>query len=163
MKQARSRLRLRYPWHCLASGFGAGLSPVMPGSVGTLAAILLWYLLWYLLNPLFLPFLWLWLLPGIAGGVYICGKTARDLGSADPGCIVWDEFVGIWIVLIALPANNWQWVMAGFVIFRILDIVKPGPVGWCDRNVSGGLGIMLDDIVAGVMTAGTLYLAGLII
>ena len=53
--------------------------------------------------------------------------------------------------------------MAGFVIFRILDIVKPGPVGWCDRNVSGGLGIMLDDIVAGVMTAGTLYLAGLII
>ncbi|VFS80805.1 phosphatidylglycerophosphatase A [Salmonella enterica subsp. enterica] len=67
----------------------------------------------------------------------------------DHGSIVWDEFIGMWITLMALPTTDWQWVAAGFVIFRILDMWKPWPIRWFDRNVHGGMGIMIDDIVAG--------------
>lgn len=81
------------------------------------------------------------------------------MGVHDHGSIVWDEFIGMWITLMALPTNDWQWVTAGFVIFRILDMWKPWPIRWFDRNVHGGMGIMIDDIVAGVISAGILYLS----
>lgn len=81
-------------------------------------------------------------------------------GVHDHGSIVWDEFIGMWITLMALPTNDWQWVAAGFVIFRILDMWKPWPIRWFDRNVHGGMGIMIDDIVAGVISAGILYFIG---
>lgn len=93
-------------------------------------------------------------------GVYLCHRTAKDMGTHDHGSIVWDEFVGMWITLMALPTMDWQWVAAGFVIFRIFDMWKPWPIRWFDRNIHGGMGIMVDDIVAGVISAGVLYVIG---
>ncbi|HIJ35022.1 MAG TPA: phosphatidylglycerophosphatase A, partial [Gammaproteobacteria bacterium] len=82
-------------------------------------------------------------------GVWVCGKAGADLGVHDHGGIVWDEFVGLWITLIAVPAG-WEWIVAGFLLFRLFDIWKPWPIGWADRQVSGGLGVMLDDVIAGL-------------
>jgi phosphatidylglycerophosphatase A len=141
---AKSRLKLSNPWHLLATGFGSGLSPIMPGTVGSLAAIPFWYLMTFLPWQLYSMVIML----GICIGVY------------DHGSIVWDEFIGMWITLMALPINDWRWVAAGFLVFRILDIWKPWPIRWFDRNVHGGMGIMVDDIVAGVFSAGIIYVIG---
>ncbi|BBI92730.1 putative phosphatidylglycerophosphatase A [Serratia symbiotica str. Tucson] len=156
MDEAKRRLRMSNPLHLLATGFGSGLSSVMPGTIGSLAAIPFWLLLIQLPWQLYL----LLLMFSICIGVYLCHQTAKDMRVHDHGSIVWDEFVGMWITLMALPVNNWQWVIAGLVIFRILDIGKPWPIRWFDRNVQGGMGIMIDDIVAGVLSAGIIYLIG---
>ena len=114
---------LRNPLHLLSLGFGSGLSPFAPGTCGTLAAIPLYLLLaqlpfWYYLAAVAVAF---------AIGVYLCGYTSNALGEHDHGGIVWDEFVGFWITMIAVPVT-WQWVLAGFVLFRLFDIAKPWPV-----------------------------------
>lgn len=136
------------PGHCLALGFGAGLAPRAPGTFGTLAGL-----------PLALALLWLpwpWQAVCLAGlfllGVWVCGRTARALGVPDHGAIVWDEIVGIGIALAGLPLD-WRLALAGFLLFRLLDILKPWPIGWLDRRVHGGFGIMLDDALAGAVTA----------
>jgi len=82
-------------------------------------------------------------------GIWLCQVTSRDLGVHDHAGIVWDEIVGYLITMIAIPAT-WPWVVAGFVLFRLFDIIKPWPIGWADRHVHGGLGIMLDDVLAAV-------------
>jgi len=156
---AKSRLRMRNPWHLLATGFGSGLSPFMPGTVGSVAAIPFWWLMTFLPLQLYS----LVVLVGISVGVYLCHRTARDMGVHDHGSIVWDEFVGMWITLMAIPVLNGWWVLAGFVIFRIFDIWKPWPIRWFDKNVHGGMGIMVDDIIAGVVSAAVLYGAGLLL
>ncbi|WP_311791797.1 MULTISPECIES: phosphatidylglycerophosphatase A [Pantoea] len=153
---AKSRLRMRNPWHLLATGFGSGLSPFVPGTMGSLAAIPFWWLMARLPQDLYS----LIVLLGISLGVYLCHRTAKDMGVHDHGSIVWDEFIGMWITLMAIPAHTWQWVLAGFVIFRIFDMWKPWPIRWFDRNVHGGMGIMVDDIIAGVISAALLYGAG---
>lgn len=84
------------------------------------------------------------------------------MGVHDHGSIVWDEFAGFWITmglvpLLGIPVNDWKWLFAGFVLFRFFDMVKPWPIGWLDKRVHGGLGIMIDDIVAGIMAAISLY------
>jgi len=156
---AKSRLRMRNPWHLLATGFGSGLSPFMPGTVGSVAAIPFWWLMTFLPLQLYS----LVVLVGISVGVYLCHRTARDMGVHDHGSIVWDEFIGMWITLMAIPVLNGWWVLAGFVIFRIFDIWKPWPIRWFDKNVHGGMGIMVDDIIAGVVSAAVLYGAGLLL
>jgi phosphatidylglycerophosphatase A len=80
-------------------------------------------------------------------GIYLCGETARRLGVHDHGGIVWDEFVGLWLVLLLIPAGLFWW-LAGFFLFRLFDIVKPWPIGWLDQRLGGGFGIMLDDVLA---------------
>jgi phosphatidylglycerophosphatase A len=82
-------------------------------------------------------------------GIYLCGRTARDLGVHDHPGIVWDEFVGFWITMLLVPVH-WVWILAGFVLFRLFDIWKPWPIRLVDRQVHGGFGIMLDDVLAGV-------------
>ena len=91
-------------------------------------------------------------------GIWICGAASRQLGVHDHGGIVWDEFVGYWITMWAVPVD-WVWILAGFLVFRVFDIVKPWPIRALDRKVKGGFGIMVDDIVAGVMACITLHLA----
>ncbi len=156
MLAAKRRVKLSNPWHLLATGFGSGMFFGIPGTIGSLAAIPIWYLL------LLLP----WQLYSLAVmfslcmGVYFCHQTARDMGVHDHGCIVWDEFVGMWITLMALPVNNWRWVLAGFLLFRLLDIWKPWPICWFDRKIHGGMGIMIDDVVAGIIADGVLYWIG---
>ena len=146
---------LRHPAHWIALGFGSGLSPFAPGTVGTL---------WGWLSFLVLS-RWLdagqWAVVigvGLVVGQWACTLTARHLGIADPGAVVWDEVLAFWIILwLLLPAGFWM-QLAAFVLFRYFDAVKPGPVGWADRlfklqpgQVIGwrqGWGILFDDLVA---------------
>ncbi len=139
-------------WHFLAFGFGTGLAKKAPGTWGTLAGLALMPLLYML--PLLLAVLFI----GLASvfGFWLCGRVADDLGVHDHGGIVWDEMVGIWITLILLP-NTWVWWVLGFVLFRALDILKPWPISVLDRHVGGGLGIMVDDMLAGLIAAALLY------
>ncbi len=139
---------LRHPLDFLALGFGSGLVPLAPGTAGTVAAIPV-YLLLQPLAPLY--YLLLVVLLFVAG-VAICAHTAERLGVHDHPGIVWDEIVGYLVTMAFAPAG-WQWLAAGFVLFRLFDIVKPWPIHWCDRRVHGGFGIMLDDLIAGVFAA----------
>jgi len=145
---------LRDPVLLLAHGLGSGLAPRAPGTFGTLAALLPWLFLAQLALPVYLAVVF------VAGvvGIWLCGEAARRMQRDDPGSIVWDEWVGLWIALAGLPFA-WEWALAGFVLFRLFDILKPWPVGWLDRRLHGGLGIMLDDIAAGLMAAACLQLA----
>ena len=139
---------LANPIHLLAFGFGAGLSPKAPGTMGTVVAVLI-----YLVLPSMPPIIYAGLiLLSFVFGIWICGKTSEDLGVHDHGGIVWDEFVGYWITMFMAPSGLF-WVLLGFVLFRLLDIFKPWPIKWADKELAGGLGIMLDDVLAGIMGA----------
>ncbi len=91
-------------------------------------------------------------------GVWACAKTGRELGVHDHPAIVWDEVVGYLITMTGAP-TNWQWLLGGFLLFRLFDILKPWPVRWFDRRVAGGLGVMADDVVAGLMALAVLQIA----
>ena len=142
----------RSPALLLAFGFGSGLSPKAPGTMGTIMAIPLWYLLVQLPPQAYV------LVVAICAvvGVFICGSAADKLGVHDHGGIVWDEFVGFWITMAFLPVS-YVTLIAGFVFFRLFDIFKPWPISWLDKNMGGGLGIMIDDVVAG-LAAGTVVM-----
>ncbi len=135
----------RNPIHLLAFGLGSGAARKAPGTWGTLAAVPLWWLM----QPLPLPYYLLMLVVTFVVGIYLCGRTAEDLGVHDHGGIVWDEFVGLWVTLTLVPPD-WLWVSLGFILFRVFDIWKPWPISWADKRVSGGFGIMLDDLIAGL-------------
>lgn len=139
---------LRSPAGFLALGFGSGFVPVGPGTAGTLVAIPLYLMLQSLHTGLYLGLVCLLFLAGIP----ICSHVARQLEVHDHPGIVWDEIVGYLVAMAFAPAG-WGWVATGFVLFRIFDIAKPWPIRWCDRHVSGGLGIMLDDLLAGIFAA----------
>ena len=142
------------PVHFLAFGFGAGLSPVAPGTAGTVVAVGLELLM----RPLGLPVRVAIVIAVCAVGVWICGESARRLGAHDHPGIVWDEFAGYFLAMLAAPPG-WPWVLAGFVLFRFFDVLKPWPIRELDHGIHGGLGIMLDDLVAGLF-AGLILLAG---
>lgn len=143
---------LRKWQHFLALGFGSGLAPKAPGTFGTLAALPLIFLL-AMLTPA-----WSMALIVLAAvlGIYICGKVSTDIGTEDHGAIVWDEVVGFALTMWAIPLT-FSNVVVGFALFRLLDIVKPWPIRWFDRHVHGGLGVMLDDIVAGLLACALLH------
>lgn len=144
---------LAEPRRFLALGFGSGLAPVAPGTFGTLAAVPLYLLLQPLPAGYYLAMLLLTFLLGI----WLCDVTARQLGVHDHPGIVWDEFVGYWITMFAAPPG-WLWIVLGFALFRIFDVLKPWPIRWIDRKVDGGFGIMLDDVLAGVFGLAVLQL-----
>jgi phosphatidylglycerophosphatase A len=143
----------------LGFGFGSGLAPKAPGTWGTLLG-------WLLFIPLiqYAPVVaWLVFGLGLVAGSWICGRAAELVGVHDHGGIVWDEFVGIWLVLLLLPEQAWLWWLAAFVLFRFFDIIKPWPIGWLDRHVAGGLGIMVDDVVAALMALASIWLTFLMV
>lgn len=145
---------LAHPAHLIALGFGSGLSPQAPGTVGTLWAWLAYLLLQHLLLPAGIGVV---IAVSIPLGWWACTLTARHLGVADPGCVVWDEIVAFWIVLwLAMPMGFWGQA-AAFALFRFFDAAKPGPVGWADAYFKGmgwrgGWGILFDDFVAAFCT-----------
>ena len=141
------------PTGFLAFGLGSGLSPKAPGTAGTAAGMLLAFPLaglavWSALLIVAVAFL---------VGIPICERTSKRLGVHDHGGIVWDEFVGIWLVLVLVPFH-WGWWLAAFVAFRFFDVIKPWPIGWLDRKVHGGFGIMLDDLIAAIYAVALLSL-----
>ncbi len=153
-KQIRSRVSLFNPVHFLALGFGSGLAAKMPGTFGTLAALPLVVLLSYYTG--FSVYLIVTILVCVAG-IWICGKTAEDMGVHDDSSIVWDEVAGMLIAMLAVPLS-WQTVLVGFVLFRFFDILKPWPISYLDKHVHGGFGIMIDDVLAGVLSLCILHL-----
>lgn len=141
------RLSLANPLHLCAVGFGSGLAPKAPGTWGTLASVPLMVILAFFCSPqLYLGLMVI----GFIYGVWCCDVASRAMGVHDHGGIVWDEFIGYGLTLIAIPLSPWS-VISGFVLFRFFDILKPWPIKWFDRRVKGGFGIMIDDIVAGII------------
>jgi phosphatidylglycerophosphatase A len=139
---------LRDPVHFLALGFGSGLSPVAPGTFGTLVAL-----------PIAMALMLMPLVSAIAavavfivGGIWLCGESARRLDCHDHPGIVWDEIAAFALLSLVLP-SGWIWLVLGFVLFRLFDIVKPWPIRDLDHRLGGGLGIMLDDLMAAVYSA----------
>ena len=146
----------------LGLGLGSGLPRRAPGTWGTVGGLIVAI---PLLSLGFLPFLLITVLSSILG-IWICGRTSELMKGHDDPHIVWDEWAGMWITLLpfsymSMTADNfWQYIsqplslaalLLAFVLFRFFDIIKPPPIGWADRKVAGGLGVMLDDIIAGIM------------
>lgn len=139
---------LSNPIHLLAFGLGSGLVPKMPGTIGTVAGLVLY--LW--LAPVQDWRLYLAIVvAGFILGVFICSYTSRALQVHDHGGIVWDEIVGYWIAMFLVP-KTLLWALVGFCLFRLFDIWKPWPISVADSKVQGGLGIMLDDVIAGLFS-----------
>lgn len=148
MKFSEENLKLlKSPWAMVALGFGSGLSPFGPGTAGSLLGVLIGY---GLRDTAFFIYIFL-VFALFLLGIPACQRTADAMNRDDPGAIVWDEIVGMLLAMTALPHYDLIHLAAVFILFRLFDIFKPGPVGWCDRHIHGGLGIMLDDVVAGVM------------
>lgn len=138
----------------LATGFYSGYAPKAPGTAGSLVALLPFLLLQQLSNWLYVVIV----LTAILVGIYVCQKADDLLQTHDNKAIVWDEFCGLWITLFMVP-QGWHWLLIGFVLFRFFDIIKPFPISWLDKQVSGGLGVMLDDVVAGLFALSCIQLA----
>ncbi len=130
----------------LAFGFGSGLAKKAPGTFGTLAAVPLYCLLAQTGDLIYT----LVTVAATVSGIWICGIAAEKLGEHDFKGIVWDEVAGYLVTLWAFPFN-WKTLILGFILFRFFDIIKPWPISWADRRIHGGIGIMLDDILAGIM------------
>jgi phosphatidylglycerophosphatase A len=148
---------LKRPSSFIAYGFGSGLAPKAPGTFGTLAALPIYWLMqdWPLtvyLTVVFLAFM---------AGIWFCQRTVDWIKQDDPSGVVWDEIVG-YLVAMTFAPGGWLWMLIGFVLFRFFDILKPWPVSWADKKLHGGLGIMLDDVVAGLYSALALHLLLLI-
>lgn len=138
------RFLLSDPAHFVALGFGSGLWPKGPGTAGTLAG---WLLYPFIRAPLSEPLFAGLLVACFLFGILACERTGRSLGVSDPGCIVWDEIVAIWLVLWLTP-DTLLWQAVAFGLFRFFDIVKPQPIRWVDTHAHGGFGVMIDDILA---------------
>lgn len=145
---------LRHPAHAIAMGFGSGLSPKAPGTVGSLWGWASWLLIH---NSLSIPAQAVLILVSLGLGWWACTLTARNMGVSDPGAIVWDEIVAMWMILFLIMPAGFMTQMSAFLLFRFFDAAKPGPVAWADRLFKGfgwrgGFGILFDDLVAALCT-----------
>jgi phosphatidylglycerophosphatase A len=138
----------------LAFGFGSGLAKKAPGTMGTLAAIPVYLIIF---QTGLITYSLLTTLAAVVG-IWICGIAAEKLDEHDFGGIVWDEIVGYLITMWLVPFS-WQALVLGFILFRVFDILKPWPIKWVDQKVHGGLGIMLDDVLAAIFAGLLLFLA----
>jgi len=152
--QPNFKLLLSHPAHFCALGFGSGLSPKAPGTVGSLWGWASWLLIQ---NNLSQPAQAALILVSLGLGWWACTTTARNMGVSDPGAIVWDEIVAMWAILFLLMPAGFMTQLSAFLLFRFFDAVKPGPVAWADRLFKGfgwrgGWGILFDDLVAAFCT-----------
>lgn len=153
-RRPTARFMLAHPAHLIALGFGSGLSPVAPGTAGTLWAWLAFVVMAPWLTALQMGLL---VAASLLLGVWACTVTAKNMGIADPGSIVWDEVVAFWLILWLVMPVGWWGQLAAFVLFRFFDAVKFGPTAWADRTFKGfgwrgGFGILLDDLAAAFCT-----------
>jgi len=150
-----TRTAWKNPIHFIAFGFGSGTIPFAPGTMGTLMAIPLYLLIRDFPLAIYIAIL----IAATILGIWACDVTEKYLGTHDYKGIVWDEVCGYWLTMLAAP-HHWEWVVLGFFLFRLFDIWKPWPIGWIDKYVRGGLGVMVDDLMAGVY--GLVVLQGLV-
>ncbi len=148
------RFLVSHPAHVIAVGFGSGLSPVAPGTAGTLFAWIAYVLIAPWLGPIGIGFL---IAASTLIGWWACTVTAQHMRVLDPGAIVWDEVVAFWLVLWLVTPTGFAGQFAAFALFRLFDTIKPGPVAWADDlfhgfGWPGGFGILLDDFVAAFCT-----------
>ena len=142
------------PVHFIALGFGSGLTPKIPGTAGTLAGVLIFILM---PDTSWMTYL-LIVVCGFLFGIFCCGYTAKILNVHDHYSIVWDEIIGYMITMFMVP-KEWIWILVGFILFRIFDILKPWPISFIDRRIEGGLGIMLDDVIAALFSLAIIQIA----
>lgn len=144
--------QLKDPVVFIALGLGSGLAPIAPGTAGTLLAVPLYLVIQNMSLGLYLAIT----LAITLSGIWICSYSAKKLGVHDHPAIVIDEIAGFLITMVAVP-SGWIWVLAGFILFRLFDALKPWPISWLDRNLKGGFGIMIDDVAAGLVSLGLLH------
>ena len=153
VRKPTARFMLAHPAHIVAQGFGSGLSPIMPGTAGTLFGWLAYVLLTSRWPAAFTPLNWAIIIAvGFVLGIWVCSTTGRDLGVADHGSMVWDEIIAMWLVLLFLTPTGFGTQCWAFLLFRFFDMVKPPPIGYFDKHFKGGFGVMWDDIVAAFYT-----------
>ena len=143
------------PWTLLSTGFGCGLSPVAPGTIGSLLGVAAW---WFVFADLGLYVRLAAAAATFVASTAIIDRAVKRHGLGDDPAIVLDEIVGVWFALLVVPKSI-AWVAAAFVLFRIADIAKPWPVSWADTRLNGALGIVADDVIAGLMAAGVVFAA----
>lgn len=148
-RRATARFMLSHPLHVISLGFGSGLSPLMPGTFGTLFA---WLSFAALAGRLTVTEWGVLIAVGFVAGIGITGFTAKRLGIDDPSPVVWDEIVAFWLVLLFVTPETFMGQLGAFLVFRFFDMVKPPPIRYFDRHFSGGFGIMIDDLVAAFLT-----------
>lgn len=149
---------IKRPACFIAYGFGSGLAPKAPGTFGTLVALPIFYLMQDLTLAVYLAIV----MSAFIAGIWLCQRAADWLNNDDPSGVVWDEIVGYLVAMTFAPAG-WQWMLIGFVLFRFFDIVKPWPVSLADKKLHGGVGIMLDDVVAGIYALVIIQITNIII
>lgn len=153
------KFMLAHPAHLLALGFGSGLSPVVPGTIGTLFGWLSFHGLSAYWPATFTVPVWaLLIVAGFLIGVRACDITGRALGVPDHGAMVWDEIIAIWLVLLLVTPASFSAELAAVVVFRLFDMIKPPPIRQFERRFKGGFGVMADDIIAAFFTLLTLAL-----
>ncbi len=153
VRKPTARFMFSHPAHWIAQGLGSGLSPIMPGTSGTLFAWLSFNVIGARWPEWFTASHWaIVIATGFVVGTWACDKTGRDLGVADHGSMVIDEIIAFWIVLLMISPTDFSGQLWGFVWFRFFDMVKPPPIGYFDRHLKGGFGVMWDDIVAAFFT-----------
>ncbi len=144
---------LSHPSHLISLGFGSGLFPVMPGTVGTLFAWLSYDILTFFFPSLLTPLAWgIICISGFLIGIKTCQTTGDALNSPDDGSMVWDEIIAFWLVLIFVTPASFLTECAAFIMFRFFDMTKPPPIRFFDEHIHGGFGVMLDDIIAAFFT-----------
>ncbi|KVU37774.1 phosphatidylglycerophosphatase A family protein [Burkholderia ubonensis] len=148
-RRATVRFMFSHPAHLLSLGFGSGLAPIMPGTFGTLFG---WLTFVAFSRYLTVPEWWGLIAAGFFAGIWLTGFTAKKLGNADPGPVVWDEIVAIWIVMLFVTPATFVGQLWAFVVFRCFDMLKPPPIRYLERRMKGGLGIMADDLIAAFMS-----------
>ncbi|KVZ89725.1 phosphatidylglycerophosphatase A [Burkholderia ubonensis] len=148
-RRATVRFMFSHPAHLLSLGFGSGLAPIMPGTFGTLFG---WLTFVAFSRYLTVPEWWGLIAAGFVAGIWLTGFTAKKLGNADPGPVVWDEIVAIWIVMLFVTPATFIGQLWAFVVFRCFDMLKPPPIRHLERRMKGGLGIMADDLIAAFMS-----------
>ncbi|MFM7669147.1 MAG: phosphatidylglycerophosphatase A [Betaproteobacteria bacterium] len=152
-KRPSVRFMVSDPAHFLALGLGSGLSPIMPGTAGTLFGWLCFRVLTDQWPAIFTQGMWaVIIVVGFVLGVFVCDRAGRALGVPDHGAIVWDEIIAIWLVLLLVTPCSFKAELIAVILFRVFDMVKPPPIRQIERRYKGGFGVMIDDILAAFFT-----------
>ena len=153
-----------HPAHFISLGFGSGLSPIVPGTAGTLLGWLIFHFLTIYYPTYFTQLTWSVItVLGFILGIWTCSKTGTALNSPDDGSMVWDEIIGIWLVLLVITPTTWITECIAFFLFRLFDMTKPPPIRQFDARLKGGLGVMFDDILAAIYAIIFYYIIVLVV